>query len=86
MTRFLSRLEEHSRFMGQMMERCGVDPVHLAQDRLGVTLMQAARACMACGRSERCRTWLHATEDGVEQEPPAFCPNARRFRQAQEAR
>ena len=71
--------------MGQMMERCGVDPVHLAQDRCGVTMMQAVRACMACGRTESCRTWLHATEDGVAQEPPSFCPNARRFRQAQQA-
>jgi hypothetical protein len=86
MTKFLSHLDEHSRFMGQMMERCRVDPVRLAQDRFGVTLMQAARACMVCDRTESCRTWLHATEDGVEQEPPSFCPNARRFRQAQEAR
>lgn len=84
MTKLLSRLDTHSKFMGQMMERCGVDPVDMAQDRFGITLMQTARACMACGRSESCRRWLAATEDGPLQDPPSFCPNAKRFRQAQD--
>ena len=83
MTTFLSRLETHSKLMGRMMERCGIDPVELAQDRFGATLTAAARACMACGRTESCQHWLHATEDGVRQEPPVFCPNARRFSAAQ---
>ena len=82
MTTFLSRLETHSKLMGQMMERCGIDPVQMAQDRFGATLAATARACMVCGRTESCRRWLHATEDGVLQDPPSFCPNARRFEAA----
>lgn len=79
MTTFLSRLETHSKLMGRMMERCGIDPVHFAQDCCGTTLAAAARTCMACGRTDSCERWLHATEGGVEQEPPSFCPNARRL-------
>jgi hypothetical protein len=79
MTNFLSRLELHSKLMGKMMERCGVDPAQLAQDRCGATLAAAARACMVCGRTDSCQRWLEATDNGVEQIPPTFCPNARRF-------
>lgn len=79
MTNFFSRLETHSKLMGQMMEHCGVDAAKLAQDRFGATLATAARACMVCGRTDSCARWLHATEDGPRQDPPSFCPNARRF-------
>jgi len=85
MITFLSRLEVRSKLMGQMMERCGVNPAYLARERCGITMMQAAHACMACGRARTCSAWLQATEDGVLQDPPSFCPNARRFRQMQEA-
>jgi len=83
MTTFLSRLEVHSKLMGRMMQRCGIDPVQLAQDRIGLTLASAARSCMACGRTESCRQWAAAADaDGRICEPPSFCPNAERFRQA----
>lgn len=83
MTTFLSRLDVHSRLMGRMMARCGIDPVHFAQDRLGLTFTSAARSCMVCGRTEACRRWADAAEaDGRVAEPPAFCPNAERFRDA----
>jgi hypothetical protein len=85
MTTYLSRLEVHSRFMGRMMERCGVDPVQLAQQRLGLNMMQAARACMACELTESCRKWLDAAEREGIHEPPSFCPNAERFRHAEQA-
>lgn len=83
MTTFLSRLDVHSRLMGRMMARCGIDPVRFAQDRLGLTFASAARSCMACGRTEACRRWADAAEaDGRVAEPPSFCPNAGRFRDA----
>jgi len=83
MTTFLSRLDVHSRLMGRMMAHCGIDPVRFAQDRLGLTFAAAARSCMACGRTETCRRWAEAAEaDGLVAEPPAFCPNAERFRDA----
>jgi hypothetical protein len=38
---------------------------------------------MACGRTESCRQWAEAADaDGRICEPPSFCPNAERFRQA----
>jgi len=83
MTTFLSRLEVHSKFMGRMLRACGIDPVNLAQDRLGLTMMQAARACMACGRTDSCKKWLDQAEREGLQEPPNFCPNAARFHDAQ---
>ncbi|HMA13973.1 MAG: DUF6455 family protein [Bacteroidota bacterium] len=80
---FLSRLDVHSRLMGRMMTRCGIDPAHLAQDRLGLTFAAAARSCMACAHTEACQRWADAAEaDGRVAEPPAFCPNAERFRDA----
>jgi len=79
MTTFLSRLEAHSKFMGQMMRRCGVNPAQMAQDRCGLTLAAAVRACMACGRTESCRKWLAAAEREGMSSPPPFCPNAERF-------
>ena len=83
MTTFLSRLDVHSRLMGRMMARCGIDPVGFAQERLGLTMASAARSCMACGRTEACRRWADAAEaDGRVAEPPSFCPNAERFRDA----
>jgi hypothetical protein len=81
---YLSRLETHSKFTGRMMEYCGITPVHLAQDRRGITTRQAARACMASGRTESCKKWLDVAERAGIQEPPSFCPNAERFRQSQE--
>ena len=84
MRRFLSRLETHSKFLGRMMNRCGVDPVRLAQDRCGATLTSVARACMACGRTESCRRWLDAAERDSVNTPPSFCPNAQRFKALRE--
>jgi hypothetical protein len=82
MTTFLTRLESHSHYLGQMMERCGVNLVELAQDRLGLTLASVARTCMHCGRTESCRKWLETAERRRVNAPPPFCPNAERLRQA----
>lgn len=79
----LPRLQANSLLMNRMMEHCGIDPVALARDRLGLTLASAARSCMACRHTEACRRWADAVEaDGRICEPPAFCPNAEAFRQA----
>lgn len=82
MITFLTRLDVHSRLMGRMMARCGIDPVALAQDRLGLSYAAAVRDCLACGQVESCRRWAAAADaDGRICEPPAFCTNAERFRQ-----
>lgn len=83
MISFLSLMDAQSRLMGRMMTRCGIDPVRFAQDRLGLSFAAAARSCMACAHTEACRRWADAAEaDGRVSEPPAFCPNAERFRHA----
>ncbi|SMF12836.1 hypothetical protein SAMN06265365_105187 [Tistlia consotensis] len=80
MTAFLSRLDSRASNLGRMMDRCGVDRVELARDRLGQTMLSVARACIACPHGERCRLWLEAAAEDVVNRPPAFCPNAGRFR------
>lgn len=82
MASFPTRLGTHAKFLGQMMRNCGVDPERLAHDRLGLTFATVARACMACPSTEECRHWLATAETDGRSEPPAFCPNAERFRQA----
>jgi hypothetical protein len=79
MAGFLEGLEFHAKNLGSMMERCGVDPARLAQDRLGLTMATVARSCVACRCPELCQRWLDSTS-GRDNAPPAFCPNAERFR------
>jgi Family of unknown function (DUF6455) len=79
MTAFLEGLEFHAQNLGSMMERCGVDPARLAQDRLGLTMAAVVRACVACRCPELCQAWLESAS-GRDNAPPAFCPNAERFR------
>ena len=82
MPTFPSRLGTHAKYLGRMLQCCGVDPAHLAHDRLGLSFLTIARACMACGHTESCRQWLESHAPDGSHEPPSFCPNAERFRQA----
>ncbi len=82
MMSFPTRLGSHAKYLGQMMQACGVDPEHLAHDRLGLTFATVARACMVCPSTEACQHWLSAAGDAGDSEPPSFCPNAERFRRA----
>lgn len=82
MNTFVSGLELRARNLGEMMERCAVDPVMLAREGLGLTLSSVARACIHCRHGEECRRWLEVTDRSVVKAPPAFCPNAGRFRGA----
>lgn len=79
MTAFLEGLDLQAQNLGSMMERCGVDPVRLAQDRLGLTMAAVARSCIVCRCHDLCHDWLESAS-GRDNTPPAFCPNAERFR------
>jgi hypothetical protein len=80
MSSYLTRLDGHAGCLGEMMQRCGVDPVALARQQAGLTMMSVARACMRCRHGEACRLWLDAADRQGVSRPPDFCPNAERFR------
>jgi hypothetical protein len=82
MMSFPSRLGAHAAYLGRMMRTCGVDPVRFSHDRLGLSFSAVARACMVCERTQECRDWLQGADPERVHEPPGFCPNAERFRQA----
>lgn len=79
---FVSRLDLRAKNLGEMMKRCDVDPVVLARERLGLTLFSVARACIYCRHGDECRRWLEVADSSIMNAPPAFCPNAERFRGA----
>ena len=89
MASFPSRVSSHARLLGRMMRVCGVDAGHFSHDRaqahLGLSFITVARACMACPEVESCRAWLETAEREGLHDPPAFCPNAARFRAARDA-
>jgi hypothetical protein len=80
MRAYLDRLDTRARNLGRMMTQCGVDPVRLAGDQLGQTMATVARNCIACPHGGACGRWLEAAEAENVATPPAFCPNAARFR------
>lgn len=80
--KLMERFNHKSRNMGDMFERCGVDAGTMAMERMGLTLAAAARSCMRCAAESECRLWLDLHRDGEPIDPPAFCPNAGRIRQA----
>lgn len=82
MTSFPSRLGSHAELLGRMIRACGIDPAQFTEDRAGLNFISVARACMACEHTEGCRAWLDQAGRKGLQEPPTFCPNAARFRQA----
>jgi len=82
MSTYLARLDRHAGCLGEMMQRCGVDPVVLARRQIGLTITAVARACMHCRHGVACRRWLDAADRQAVSRPPQFCPNAERFRHA----
>jgi hypothetical protein len=72
----LKRMDDHSSFMGRMIERLGVDIDRLAISGSGHDLNTATRRCMACGTVEECQLYL---DDPNAKGTPHFCPNAALF-------
>jgi hypothetical protein len=67
-----------------MMQRLGLDPVAVSQQRLGLSFAQGIRACQSCDAGAVCCDWLKRASVHL-QHPPAFCPNAPLFEQLLEA-
>ena len=73
---FFNRRNPEQR-MGELMERMGVDAVSLAESRLGLDLIDAAKACARCGKVGTCEGWLAGQDRG--EDPNSFCPNSAVF-------
>lgn len=74
--KLMKRMDEHSGFMGRMIDRLGADRGKLAMSGSGHDLANAARRCMACGADEACKQYL---DDPDAAGKPHFCPNAELF-------
>ena len=74
----LDRVDRQLGNLSEMMERLGLDPAVVAQERLGLALSSAIRGCQACRTGEVCRDWLLRATPSLRQ-APAFCPNADTF-------
>jgi hypothetical protein len=72
------RADRQIRNMSEMMERLRLDPVAVAEQRLGLTLAHAIRTCQSCEAGEVCCDWLKRASVQLER-PPAFCPNRQLF-------
>jgi hypothetical protein len=69
------RVERQARLIASMMERMGLDPVHVAErDR---AFAAAARRCVWCAAADDCERWL--SEPAETTAAPAFCPNGALF-------
>jgi hypothetical protein len=62
-------------FLGEMMERLGIDPGGRVVPRLSLTYLTAFHRCHSCPSKQTCRAWLDNTHAPVTF-APRFCPNA----------
>lgn len=69
-----ARVEAQARYLGEMMQRLGVDPARAAREASGAALAAAARRCRACPEGKACARWLEENA-GPQLATPAFCPN-----------
>lgn len=74
----IRHLLRQARLMGRMMGRLGVDQAVAARRAKGLALFEARVRCIDCEAVPSCRAWLD--DEGVDDSPPRFCPNARFFR------
>lgn len=62
-------------FLGEMMERLGIDPGGRVVPRLSLTYLTAFHRCHSCPSKQTCRAWLDNTHAPVTF-APRFFPNA----------
>jgi hypothetical protein len=78
--RIEKRLERQSSLMGLMMTHLDVDQESAAQERLGLSLARAVRACLYCRHGNACEAWLASNAHAGEGVAPSFCTNRDFFR------
>ena len=69
--------ERQSIFLGEMMERLGIDPAGGVVPRLSLTYLTAFHRCHSCPSKQTCRAWLDSTCIGDVR--PALLPECRHF-------
>lgn len=73
--RIEKRLERQSSLMGLMMTHLDVDQESAAQERLGLSLARAVRACLFCRHGNACEAWLSSSAQAGGGIAPGFCTN-----------
>lgn len=74
------RLDRQSGLMGLMMTHLDVDQERAAQERLGLSMARAVRACLFCRHAKACEAWLSSNAQAREGVAPGFCSNRDFFR------
>lgn len=75
---WMDRLNERAELMGRMMRTIGA--MQGAHGHVGASEIRlAASRCMGCDRSDDCRHWLDAHQDGAKA-APELCPNQDLFK------
>jgi len=62
-------------YIGEMMQRLGIDPAGGVLPHFSLSYMTALHRCKACPARNTCRHWLDSTPMSVSF-APSFCPNA----------
>ena len=65
-------------YIGEMMDRIGIERGEGVVARLGLTYAVAFRRCVACSSKQACREWLDRTRPRMGF-VPRFCPNVEIF-------
>lgn len=74
------RVESHSLYMNDMLERLGVSPDDLHTRSEPEAIAQAEEQCCSCRASKACGIWLEVKAEQPPISPsqiPFFCPNSR---------
>ncbi|MBO9418478.1 hypothetical protein J7481_03140 [Labrenzia sp. R4_2] len=72
---WMDRLNERAELMGRMLDTIGAMKGLPEGVQADVDMETAARRCMSCQETEKCRHWLEHHEDGAKA-PLKDCPNA----------
>jgi hypothetical protein len=67
--------EYQSTYLGEMMQRLGVEPAGGVVPRWSLSYATALHRCQACPSREACHAWLDSMPMSVSF-APRFCPNA----------
>lgn len=74
------RIESHSLYLTDMLERLGVSPEDLHTRSEPEAIAHAKEQCCGCRDSKACGSWLEVEADQPPINPsqiPNFCPNSK---------
>ncbi len=74
----LSDRDQKPTYVGEMLERLGVDPATGVLTNCELTFLTALHRCQNCPSKAACRAWLDSVPMSVSF-APKFCPNSDLF-------